>query len=233
MTLGKTLVLQPPRSDKLFRLRTYVGGNTCGAIFWTDGYVDAPHLPPFDPFLLRSPMDEQVFWKDEAEVVAAISDPLLRIDGARAEFDHLPYLIRPSESDYLYVAEHMVSDFDLQTQHDRKYFARQQAIYRANDALRLNADLKLSKVSRDNIEEFIDMHVELTPTQQLVRAEYFRELGDFRRAIREIQYPLEGNDGKMQRILQQLILARNSTVERWDFNPYAVEDWENSPSDEN
>jgi hypothetical protein len=39
-------------------------GNTHGAVLWTDGKMEAPMLPD-EPWLLKSPDDDILFWTDE------------------------------------------------------------------------------------------------------------------------------------------------------------------------
>lgn len=76
MTPGPDLIVACPSCSKLVRIASLGSGNTFGAVFWTDGKMDAPMLPDLPP-IGGCPGCGVAFWFRDAKQVGKI-DPYAR-----------------------------------------------------------------------------------------------------------------------------------------------------------
>ena len=68
MMPGPTLIKKCSACQQLIEEETLLSGNTCGAVFWTDGACDAPMLPD-RPELVKCPFCKALVWLEELEQV--------------------------------------------------------------------------------------------------------------------------------------------------------------------
>ena len=68
MMPGPTLIKKCSACERLIEEETMMSGNTCGAVFWTDGEFDAPMLPDL-PELVKCPFCKALLWIKDLEVV--------------------------------------------------------------------------------------------------------------------------------------------------------------------
>ena len=222
MKLGPTQILQS-NSGKLYRLRTFASYGSTGWTHWSDCNATYKHpIAPFDTLLLRADDDDQLLWHENLSQVASQVDPLERLNQELDEYDFLPYLSRPVASEYLYAAQHLVNDFDDETRRDRVYMCRQFALWCANDPLRIDKTRTLSKKSKENIEEFILLNDDDSHDRRILRGDCWRMLKNFNLAKRELDVEFFGSNKRIQKVLQNLILEKNSTVVQLDFDPSPI-----------
>ncbi|RMG82711.1 MAG: hypothetical protein D6707_02420 [Bacteroidetes bacterium] len=65
---GPDILYNCPECGRTFYAESIASGNTIGAVFWSDGYIDAPMLPDNPPFV-RCPHCKVGLWLDKLEEI--------------------------------------------------------------------------------------------------------------------------------------------------------------------
>lgn len=90
MLPGPDEVIACPGCGKLLRVPTLASGNTFGAVFWSDGKLEAPMAPETPPATRCSGCGD-IFWIEDAARVGAF-DAWSRHDTACAEWKQAPVI---------------------------------------------------------------------------------------------------------------------------------------------
>lgn len=179
-----------PRCSQRFTLYESESGNTFGAIFWTDGWIDAPMLPP-DCDVVVCPNCRQPVWADDcrsAETDRVADDdeygwqdsgrarnPYERCEGfetaEEATLDHWKSLLQPLPEDPR-----------------RERYLRTRIWWRMNDQRRItDAVIPLDPDEVGNMITLAAMLVESKTSDLVTKAEIMRELGRFQLAAKLIR----------------------------------------------
>ena len=187
-----------PRCGEQFRERQIMSGNTVGAVYWTDGKVEAPMLPA-QRLLVKCSKCKELVWVPDAEKVAEVKDPRLRVASPSAV----------SANDLLAAAA--VSSHDP----DKERYLRTMAWWSRNDQVRVgNAVGKVwTTAQRENVLRLIELLDGTLSENRLTRAEIYRELGDFVSALRELNEPFPKEYSAFAEKLRKLIEMKKREVE--------------------
>jgi hypothetical protein len=198
---GPTLIKRCSKCQRLIEEETLISGNTCGALFWTDGEYYADMLPD-SPELVKCPFCKALLWLVELEEVGdkginhfdgfvPVKTPGIDLDITR------PYKM-PNMNDYFrLLKEKIESD-------EREAYLRLRAWRAGNDKRRKSehgpARFKknhgkplepLSYPEIKNMKELICILDEQNDDDRLLKAELFRELGFFNQCLGHLAKPLD------------------------------------------
>ena len=201
MLPGPVLIKKCSACGGLIEEETLVSGNTCGAVYWTDGEYYALMLPDA-PRLVKCPFCRALLWLEELEVVGddgrnrwdgfvPVVTPGLDLTTAR------PYRI-PAANDYLRLLK-------VKTDSDEKELYLRLRAWRAGNDRRRRSELgperfrkrkkaplePLSYAEIKNMKELICILDEQNDEDRLLKAELFRELGFFAQCLNILKKPLE------------------------------------------
>ncbi len=170
MMPGPTIIKQCLECSQRIGEPTLCSGNTYGATYWTDGKCEALMLPMM-PTIVKCPKCEAFLWLEDLEAIG----------------EHDPFASNISEDFELYdelVREEYLAEANTKQQSlKREKYLRVSAWWMGNDERRQGSqDKPLSEVERENLIALADLCGE-TPNDRVMKAEIFRELGDFPRAI--------------------------------------------------
>ena len=178
---GPDIIRECPKCKTHLEQHTMMSGNTFGARFWTDGKMVAPMLPD-RPWLVKCPKCYHVFWINDAKKL-----------GTQYRWDKdkkWPKTVQPAlptEEDYL----NAVRDDNLSDK--KELYARRRAWWLANDTIRknTNATVIFSQAQANNLQKLAALLDERDPNQRLMKAELFRELGQFDQCIKLLSSPFK------------------------------------------
>lgn len=197
---GPTLIKKCSACKQLIEEETLLSGNTCGAVFWTDGEYHADMLPD-QPELVKCPFCKALVWLEELEVAGdkginrfegfvPIGDPNAAPGSTR------PYKL-PNMHDYFRLLKARI-DSD-----EREAYLRLRAWRAGNDKRRrsehgpLKFKKKLGKpleplsvAEIKNMKELICILDAQDDGERLLKAELFRELGFFAQCLNFLAKPL-------------------------------------------
>jgi hypothetical protein len=200
MMPGPTLIKKCSACRKLIEEETIMSGNTCGAVFWTDGACHADMLPD-QPELVKCPFCKALVWLEELQVVGdkgtnrfegfvPVKDPSAALDITR------PFKL-PNKNDYFRLLKVKI-DSD-----EREAYLRLRAWRAGNDKRRRSehGPLKfkkkigkplepLSYAEIKNMKELICILDAQDDGERLLKAELFRELGFFAQCLNFLAKPL-------------------------------------------
>jgi phage FluMu protein Com len=174
MLPGPTIVRECSACSKLIAEATIISGNTFGARQWTDGKLDAPMFPD-QPLLVKCPHCGTLVWITEQKQVGKAAKR--REDKPNGAFSDAHHGITPTLSDYEEFLKAGISDAR------KEYYVRLRAWWTGNDSRRESNNLNpLSCFERENLLVFVTMLSDETSYERLMKAEVFRELGEFKEA---------------------------------------------------
>ena len=201
MLPGLTLIKKCSKCQRLIEEETIMSGNTCGAVFWTDGEYYADMLPD-EPELVKCPFCKALVWLKELEEVGdkginrfagfvPIQPPDATLDITR------PYKM-PNRNDYFRLLKVKIDNTE------REIYLRLRAWRAGNDRRRRSerGPLKfkkkigkplepLSYPEIKNMKELVCMLDGQNDEERLLKAELLRELGFFNRSLYLLAKPLE------------------------------------------
>ena len=181
MTPGPTLIYSCSTCEKNIAYCTIESGNIFGARFWTDGKRDAPMLPE-EPWLIKCPHCDTLIWVDELTQLGEIDH--WYSDGSDAdEFADVQSAITPSLMDYAYFNMATIS------YPQKEHYVRLQTWWAFNDCRRESQELPLSSIEIENLHAFINLLDENEENDRLMKAEVYRELGEFAVAEKLLAMP--------------------------------------------
>lgn len=192
-----------PKCRALLVQQTMVSGNTFGARFWTDGKMVALMLPD-QPWLVKCPKCGTLFWIDEAKKLGEQNS----WDKGKKWLNAVqPGL--PSEKDFLSVlTKNKVSQ-------KKELYVRRHAWWLANDAFRTNSAAKFSYSSAQekNIQTLAGLLDETDPDQRIMKAEAFRELGQFQECIKLLSNSFKDQEhAKVAGFIRELAMQKSRLV---------------------
>jgi hypothetical protein len=175
MIPGPHKILRTTQTGSLVKIEALNSGNSSGARFWTDGKCIAPRMPD-NPWLRRHPDSGELFWTDECEEIGT-EVPW----GETSEFPGVPFANEPSLEDLRQaLADGLVSS------EEKERYVRMRLWWATNDPVRLGQPDTLKDAG--NLQKLLPLLDESNANQRLSAAEVCRELGDFDRAARLLDF---------------------------------------------
>jgi len=185
MSFGRTLVVQPAGTDHLLRVRSRLSSSRQGLVYYSDGYMEGPHFPPVCQFLMHDPVTGTPFFPMDADEVGSGVYPTNSRGGEVGERDSIPMAKLATCESYAHAIEFMVEKDNT----ERLSILRHHWWWVANNPRWRNPALSLAPAARANMEAILDETTDVTDYARLLRAELYRELGDFGKALRELVSP--------------------------------------------
>ena len=185
MTPGPTLIYCCSACEKNIAYRTINSGNNFGARYWTDGKRDAPMLPE-EPWLIKCPHCDTFLWIDDLTQVGEI-EHWYSEGNDTDKFADVISAVKPSCLDYAYFNMDTVSD------PQKERYVRLQTWWAFNDCRRKSEEIPFSSMEIENLCAFITLLDENDETDRIMKAEAYRELGEFAVAEKLLAMPF-GNE---------------------------------------
>lgn len=178
---GPDIIRECPKCKIKLEQHTTMSGNTFGATFWTDGKMLARGLPD-RPWLIKCPKCKSLLWIDELEKLGE--------QGSWEKDKKWTDTVNPElplEEEYLGILnENKLSD-------KKKLYAHRRAWWLANDAYRSGKvkNATFSESQKTNLKKLANLLNEENPDQRIMKAEVFRELGQFDDCIKLLSLSFE------------------------------------------
>jgi hypothetical protein len=201
MLPGLTLLRACPDCGAAVLQYTLRSGNTFGARFWTDGWMEAPMLPD-RPGLVKCSRCSGLFWIDEARQMAQV-DPM---EPSRRKSNKFDDAIEPIDPTFEEICAFIASS-GLSGEKER--YARLRAWRTANHKRRKTRKppAPLSQAEKDNLLALSSMSGDDEVEQTIMNAEIARELGDFQECLRLLDRPFDEQWQKAVRTIRRLARA--------------------------
>ena len=222
MLPGPTLIKKCSACGGLIEEETLISGNTCGAVFWTDGEFYAPMMPD-QPELVKCPHCKALLWIEELEVVGD--------DGRNRYDDFVPVVIAgldsqtarpytmPSIWDYFRLLKNELPGLD------RECYLRLRA-WRAGNRKRRGSEYlpgmfrikngdplaPLSRAEIDNMDTLSGLLDEDDDEDRLLKAELLRELGYFEKCLGLLAKPFKEEFRNAAAFIKGLAYDRDTWV---------------------
>jgi hypothetical protein len=222
MMPGPTLFKKCSACQQLIEEETLMSGNTCGAVFWTDGEVYAEMLPD-TPELVKCPFCKALLWLEELDVVG--DDGMNHWDGfvpvVTPGLD--PAAARPfrmpTMNDYFRSLKEKIGNDEKET------YLRLRAWRAGNDKRRKSdhGPMKFRKKNGrpleplsypeiKNMKELICILDEQNDGERLLKAELFRELGFFSQCLNCLAKALDDEYTVSAAFIRELALKEDHWV---------------------
>lgn len=178
---GPDIIRECSKCKTKLEQHTTMSGNTFGAHFWTDGRMVAPMLPD-RPWLIKCPKCQSLLWIDELEKLGE--------QGSWEKDKKWTDTVDPDlplEEDYLCILQ------DNRLSDKKKLYAHRRAWWLANDAHRSSKvkTVAFSESQKVNLQKLAALLNEENPDQRIMKAEVFRELGQFDDCIKLLLFSFE------------------------------------------
>lgn len=157
-----------------------LSGNTFGAIFWTDGKMEAPMLPDY-PSLVKCPHCRSPVWLDRLESL----DEINHFESMNASAED------PLELDQEDYAAYFSSNNLLKPDVEKNL--RFRAWWRGNDDRRRGRLSNFTEIETNNLKALAEILDESDDSERLMKAEIMRELGDFDQALELLDQTFDGD----------------------------------------
>lgn len=170
-----------PHCSKPFRIHTMLSGNNLGARYWSDGKCDAPMLPDY-PAVARCPHCRSVFWVEDTVLLGEENSfSRYRADETETpwsdarDLDHL-------DGEGYEVA--IAANSDL----ERERFLRVRYWHTVNDRYRdavagEDSGALMAPKHQANLSALLALLNDGDPSERIMKAEVFRELGQHRESL--------------------------------------------------
>lgn len=182
MLPGPTIIKKCSACSKSIKQGTLRSSNTFGATQWTDGKQHAP-MQPDQPWLVLCPHCHAPLWIDELEELGEVS-----WGEKGGEFAEALAYKRPTLEDYLA----LLGKSALEPKKIR--YLRLKAWWSSNDARRTAKNtIPMSPSEISNLQAFAQLLDESNDNDRLMKAEVFRELGQFEVSLALLDKPVNAN----------------------------------------
>ena len=220
MLPGPTYVYECSKCQGLFSRRSISSGNTLRARYRSDGRMDAPMLPA-TPLLSSCPhCKTSVFWPKTKELAKyetyarryfSNSEP----DPKQLEFEKLQFELEMQYKDapqYTEVTATQMAEFlnGLEFSEKHEPTLRMQFWWVSNDDRLANNRVALSLSEHENLKKLLQLLGHDRDSMLLLRAEIYRELGEFEPAKRCLDFDFHGNQAAMAEQLMRALEEENT-----------------------
>ncbi len=206
MPQPEKIILICPVCQKQVKIEELHASNTAAAKFWTDGKMEAPLIPEQSD-VMSCPHGSHLFWKQESQEHAR--EPYKFF--VKSRYSSVPYANVPSLED-------LMSELDRVKGKNKEHeiYIRMRIWWADNHTFRRNKKdkpinlmqlvekwLKFNKDSErlspqkdletrrlENMRRLLDLLDNKEPAIRLIRAELYRELGEFKASLVELKKPV-------------------------------------------
>jgi hypothetical protein len=211
MTQGPIFVICCPLCSGLAKYPTVASGNTFGAVYYTDGKRVAPMLPA-TPSVVRCAACRGVFWRSAAAEVGQFDEQREDAAAVDADWRKAGYLHEPDEAEHLAALDRLIASSPGEERGIRLL-----TWWRGNDRYRTPSPTpapdnpKVASRRHANMRQLIALLDTAEPSDQLMRAEALRQLGEFDQAVAILSKPFPPEyDTALSRLLG--LCAQRDTV---------------------
>ncbi len=181
MQFGPPKILACPDCGTPIRVWSLLSGNTCGAVLWSDGKLQAPGLPNA-PQITRCSRCSVFFWVSKAQEFTGKE--------SRWTFWKKPEAVRVlAAAEYLEALESGVASM-----REEEFYLRIHAWHGWNDSFRCMPDSSsavcVNSRHTANLQALSALLSLDDPNHLLMKAEIARELGNMAEAVRLLSHPL-------------------------------------------
>ena len=202
MLPGPNIVRECHSCHEYFIQASILSGNTFGAKFWPDGKMEAPMMPNA-PAYVGCPHCKTSFWIEDTKEVGQYKWGEKNTN----TFANAISYIEPSDEIYLQGLK------DSNLTKDREIYLRANLMRLYND---VNRDQKTQKPSteaqKNNWTKLIEILEAESTEDKLLKAEVYREMGDFNQAKKTLQGEFDEDYMQSLDVLDKLIEARDHRV---------------------
>jgi len=177
MVMGPDLFYKCPACGMILKNRSYLSGNTFGAVFYSDGNRNAPMLPDV-PNLTKCPACGAILWLSDLQELDEKKKPNSAEENERENVPHVKHL----ELADLYRALYENSSYENRTekkQREREIRKRIWWNYNRSPDIKKNEE----KAWRENCFAFLELLNIANNDQRCMAAELYRNLGDFSQSL--------------------------------------------------
>lgn len=207
MQQGPDHVIACPHCGTKLKIFTLFQQNTTGAVYWTDGKMEAPMMPKPPP-ITRCEKCKAFFWIVDAELVTEAEPSACALAAEQFEADSgIPRIKHLNREELLEAVELEEWEDD-----DREFMLRLLAWWAANDPARKGETYKFSERDIDNLNRLSDILDPDLPEHRIIKAEIFRELGKFDDALKLLDAGFDGGVDYITGTIRDLCLKRDSVV---------------------
>jgi hypothetical protein len=170
MTPGPIIIHECPHCQAPLCEFTLGSGNTIGARYWSDDKMDAPMLPEF-PWLVKCPKCKGAFWIDEAKKLGEEGLGAM----PQKKWGNAPATLAADAADM----QTMLAKSKLSKA--KEVYLRKHLWWQANDKARCDVKVvvKFTPEQQKNLQTLASLMDEKNEPERILKAEIFRELGDF------------------------------------------------------
>lgn len=192
-----------PNCEKKFYTNSLVSGNTFGADFWSDGSMDAPMMPDIPAYIL-CPHCKAGYWRENLKVFET---------GKKWGTPECPKYSKPD----IESLKKELENPDLDYEHKKWLLLR--IIHTANFDRRYSKE-SLNEEAREAMKLFINtLPKKYPPDKYLIVIDFYREMGDYSKAVQLLnEFDYKG-DRQEKLFLQQLkwIEQKNSLPMKYEL----------------
>lgn len=217
MIPGPDQVIACPYCSVLAKHMTLVSGNTIGARVWTDGKRVAPMLPRL-PSVVECRSCGECFWLADAKKVGTVKHYGLGGEQVDPAWAAAPGLQEPTEEAYYRALRK-----GLAANPKQERTLRILTWWRGNDTVRETPDSEDARVAggsearRENLEALARLLDEGDENDRVMKAEVFRELGEFESALQLLERVTKPEYGAVVHQLRSLCEAGDKFVRQLQF----------------
>lgn len=199
MMPGPTQFIECPNCGTGVISETLSSGNTFGAQFWSDGYMDAPMLPEY-PRVVKCAGCKEYFWLDDGRVAEEfyLMEPEIELKIKEGKVRWAKHLTAAQIGQFLKQKEH---------QPDKEVYLRLRLWWKLNHPLRKNLVTNLTPKNKEsflkNLVRLRSIFPVIEPHDNLIRVEILRELGKYREAIEIAHSVMDEYHHPLQQIVER------------------------------
>lgn len=206
MIPGPTIIRKCSACGKHISQDTNISGNTCGARFWTDGKWDAPMLLDQPP-LVKCQHCGTLVWIDEQTEVGELDAWHFFDTDDRDRFRDARPGSTPTLQDYADLLDAGISD------KNKEHYVRLRAWWAGNDPRRESGEsTHLDSFEKQNLGAFLALLDETDDHERVMKAEVFRELGEFNEAEKLLATDFDDELTQAVSMIRDLNQKRIATV---------------------
>ncbi len=215
MEPGPTLVIGCPKCQAPALLPTLASGNTFGATFWTDGYMDAPMLPN-SPVATRCPACKALYWVEDAPRLGELGGDAAGASDAQGQevsaATAAAWWAAPEVRPLTKAGYHRALESEIVISDERERLLRTLAWHASNAPRRSGKPTPLDARDRRNMERLLDLSRAALFDAALSAAELARELGRFEDVPSYLALPFPEQLEHVRRRILELAAARDLEV---------------------
>ena len=198
------VILKLLGSEELVKVFVCASGNSHGARYWSDCKPDMPmYKAPAALMKIEDGEDRKLFWREDCEEVGRIG----HFESKKGLWDDVEFADAATEADMMYALAWGLADTPKKEKR-----LRIDLWHVGNDHIRCGKKQALPQMHLDNLKALLNFFSDEKPTDQLMKAEAFRELGMFDQALKTLEFEFDEDFQFTRDAIKELALARSVHV---------------------